>query len=455
MFLLIIFIGYKGGNSRFINRADYREQISKNITNEINEEKYTSLSKEGLKGVFTRERKLPLKNLIVLIMSFSSALQRDLDRFFKSLKKEDFSIREVTKGALSQARSKLNPWAFQRLNEVAVDTFYEQAECYLWHGKRLLSVDGTRLVLPNHRTVREEFGVHKFGPKADSERSLALASILYDVLNQVSIDGQIAPYSSSEKDLLYQHLDKVYSHDLLLMDRGYPSISLFFILKAKGVDFCVRMKDDWWLSVKGFAESEENQRIVTFRLPKKDRKKLKDYPQWQDEEISCRLIKILLPTGEYEILCTSLTDMEQYPYDEFEELYHYRWNEEEAYKLLKCRIELEDFSGKTAIAVKQDFHAKVFLMSLCAMYAHPIEEKVRQEYKADQERKHSQKINRTNAIAMTRDILISVFIRKEFKKALNAFDNVVEKTREIIRPGRSVERKHRPKKLYAMNYKRL
>ncbi|MDR0575042.1 MAG: hypothetical protein LBG96_13655, partial [Tannerella sp.] len=54
------------------------------------------------------------------------------------------------------------------------------------------------------------------------------------------------------------------------------------------------------------------------------------------------------------------------------ELYHYRRNEEEAYKLLKSRMDMEDFSGKTAISVKQDFHAKVLLMSLCAIYAHPI-----------------------------------------------------------------------------------
>jgi hypothetical protein len=452
---LIIFIGYKGGCSKFINKPDYRERLSKNIDNEITNGEITSRSKDGLMGVFKRNRKLPLRNLIVLIMSFNSALQRDLDRFFKSLNKEDFSIREVTKGALSQARAKLNPLAFQRLNKVAVDTFYEQAECYLWHGKRLLSVDGTRLLLPSHHTVKEEFGVHKFGPKADSERSMAIASILYDVLNQVSIDAQIAPYSSSEGDLLHKHLDNVYSHDLLLLDRGYPSLSLFFLLKAKGVEFCVRMKDDWWISVNEFAQSGENQRIVTFKLPKKDWKKLKDYPQWQEKEITCRLIKVLLPTGEYEILCTSLTDMEQYPCEEFEELYHYRWNEEEAYKLLKCRIELEDFSGKTAIAVKQDFHAKVFLMSLCAVYAHPIEDKVRQEYKADQQRKHDQKINRTNAIAMTRDILISVFIRKEVKKALVAFDDVVKKTREIIRPGRSVARNHKQKKPYNMIYKRV
>jgi len=279
--------------------------------------------------------------------------------------------------------------------------------------------------------------------------------MLYDVLNQITVDAQLAPYASSERDLLMQHLDKVKKGEMLLLDRGYPCFWLLFLLKAKGVEFCVRLKDNWWLKVKAFTESGEKERIVTFALPKKDRKKLEDFPDMQESTITCRLIKIELPNGEQEILCTSLIDSQKYEYEEFDSLYHYRWNEEEAYKLLKSRIELENFSGKTAQAVKQDFHAKVFLMTLCAAYAHPIEEKVTEEYKADQSRKFDQKINRTSALSMTQDILIAVFLRQQFEKALQAFDSVVEKPREVIRPGRKEPRKKRPKKPYSMNYKRL
>lgn len=388
-------------------------------------------------------------------MKFKSSLQRDLDRFYKEVMKEDFNIRAVTKGAFTQARAKLNPWAFKRLNEVAVNSFYEGAEYYVWHNMRLLSVDGTRLVLPNHPSVVEEFGVHKFGPKADSLRSLAMGSLLYDALNLITIDSQIAPYAASERDLLLQHLDYVKSGDLLLLDRGYPCFWLLFLMKAKGIEFCVRLQENWWLKVKDFTESSEKERIVTFSLPKKDRSKLKDFPQILDTEITCRLIKVELENGEKEVLCTSLLDSTTYLYEEFEQLYHYRWNEEEAYKLLKSRIELEDFSGKTARAVKQDFHAKVFLMTLCAAYAHPIEEKVVAEYQADKDRKHDQKINRTNALATTMDMLIPTFIHRKYRQALDAFDLIVWNTREIIRPGRSNPRNTKPKKPYSMNYKRL
>lgn len=453
---MIIFIGYIGGNSQFITKVDNRVELNKTIEYELDNKEFTSRSKDGLKGVFTRERKLPLKNLIVLIMSSCSSIQRDLDRFYKSVNNSDFNIREVTKSAFSQARKKLNPWAFKRLNEVVVKSFYENNEVYTWYGMRVMAVDGTRLVLPNHPTVKEEFGVHSFGPNADSERSLALSSVFYDVLNLVAVDSQMAPYASSERDLLYKHLEFAREEeDLILLDRGYPSMALFFLLSAKKLQFCVRMKDNWWLEVAKFNKGGLNEQIVTFKLPKKDRKLLKDFPEWHDKQIKCRLIKVELDSGENEILCTSLIDMEKYEYEDFIQLYHYRWSEEEAYKLLKCRVEVENFSGKNVIAVKQDFYAKMFLLTLCAAYAHPIEEKVRQEYKANENRKYDQKINRTNAIAMTRDILISVFIKRDYGAAIRAFDDVVSKTREIIRPGRSNERSHRPKKLYSMNYKRL
>lgn len=388
-------------------------------------------------------------------MTIKSSIQRDLDRFFKSISGGDFNIREVTKSAFTQARAKLNPWAFERLNEIAINTFYNEAEIYTWYGFRVLAIDGTRLQLPNHPDIINEFGQYNFGPKADSPRCLALSSMLYDVLNQVTIDAKIEKYSASERDLLEQHLNKIGKNNLLLLDRGYPSIALLFLLKAKGIEFCIRMKEDWWLTVKEFMDSGEKERIVEYKLPKKDRKKLAAYPEIIDETIKCRLVKIELPNNVKEVLCTSLIDFEEYKYEEFEGLYHYRWNEEEAYKLLKSRIEIENFTGKTVRSVFQDFHAKILLMNLTAIYAHPIEEKVREEYSKEKGYKNEQKINRTSAIAMLQEILVPIFIKKKITQAISAFDEIVEKTREIIRPDRKFERVKRQKKPYSINYKRL
>jgi hypothetical protein len=393
-----------------------------------------------------------------MIIKFKSSIQRELDRFVREVSKADFSVREVTKSAFTQARAKLNPWAFKRLNEVACNTFYEDAPFLTWRQMRMYSVDGTRLVLPKHPSIEEEFGSNYYGPKADSKQSMALASVLYDPLNQLCIDSEIEGLEKvSEIDLLLRHLPHIEQGGLLVLDRFYPSKWLFFLLTAKKIEFCVRMKRDWWKVVEQFTNSDLTDTIVNFTLPKKDYDRLAEYPEIIDTEIKCRLVKVILNTGEIEVLCTSLLDKENYPLDEFGDMYHLRWDEEEAYKLLKNRIELERFSGKTAKAVRQDFHAKVFLMTMCAAYAYPIEERVREEYNKEKNgtKKHPQKINKTNALAALSDMLVPIFIRKKLNLFLKHFDQIVYETREIIRPDRKFQRKKKPKRQYHMNYKPL
>jgi len=394
----------------------------------------------------------------MLLRSIKSSLQRELDSFFKTVLSTDYNIRSVTKGALSQSRSKLKPEAFKEINDVACSSFYTGAPYQKWYGHRLLSVDGSRLHLPNHASIKEEFGEHLVGRNTSTPVSMALISLLYDPLNLLTLDSQIAPWSDSEQSLLFKHTDKLQQGDLLLADRGYPSIYLFYLLRSKGVEFCFRMKEDWWLPVRSFMQSGLQEMVVELSLPKKDYKKEKGQLFKDELPVRCRLILIELANGYKEVLCTSLVDSTLYPHELFSELYHCRWGIEEGYKLLKERLDLEDFSGKTAKSVKQDFHAKILMMTLCAALSFPIEEKVRAESKDEKnnnERKYEKKINRTSALGMFYDIAIGIFIKKDFKNALTAFDELMIKTCEIIRPGRANPRKHKTKKVYYMNKKML
>ena len=85
--------------------------------------------------------------------------------------------------------------------------------------------------------------------------------------------------------------------------------------------------------------------------------------------IRVRLIRVPLPTCEVEVLMTSLLDAEDVPTEAFAELYHLRWAQEESYKRFKCRVEVENWSGKSALSIFQDFHAKVLALNLTAVLA--------------------------------------------------------------------------------------
>ena len=123
--------------------------------------------------------------------------------------------------------------------------------------------------------------------------------------------------------------------------------------------------------------------------------------------------------------------------------------------MFKSRVNIEAFTGKSAVSVKQDIYAKAMMMSLCAAFAFPIEQKVKAEYAANKDLIHPQKINRTTAYANTKAVAINMFLKSKIKEAIAAFDDIVYNTREIVRPNRKNPRNHRPKKQHYMNYKQI
>lgn len=389
----------------------------------------------------------------MLTQGLTRSLQRELNSFYQKIKGKDFSIRHVTKSAFSQARAKLKPEAFIELNQVSVKAFYRDAPYLQFLDFRLLGIDGSTAVLPRHDSVVKEFGTVNFGPYADSPRSVGRVSILYDVLNYLTLDAKLEGYTSNERELARQHFDHVKAEeDLLLLDRGYPSLRFMFELQQRGLSYCMRM-DDWWLEVRQMLEQGQKDKLVSFRLPAKDKELLERF-NTTDEQIHCRLVMVELDNGEKEVLCTNVTDSGRLPYECFGDLYHLRWNIEEGYKLYKCRMQLESFSGKTAKAVKQDFFAKLFMMTLMAVLAFPIEEQLKKEFKKSG-RKHRYKINRVNALAMVKEICSNVFIKKMIQPAIKALDMLLRSTTEIIRPGRKYPRSKIKKKPPSMNYKQL
>jgi hypothetical protein len=383
------------------------------------------------------------------------SVQRELNQFYQKISDETYEIQAVTKGAFTQARAKLIPEAFLELMHACLPEFYESAPYYAWNGHRLLAIDGSTLNLPNHKTIEEEFGVHNVGCNADVKRSMARMSLCYDVGNLITLDARIDKFTTSEQALLSTHLDTVsfLPNDILLLDRGYPSIALMYELRHRKIHFCMRMKDCWWKEVQKMIEAGETDKEVTFRLPPKDialQKKLGS----KKINVKCRLVVIELENGGKEVLCTSLLDKTMYSLTDLKELYHFRWGVEEAYKLLKERVEVGVFSGKTAKAVKQDFYAKVFMMTMCAIMSFPIEQKVKEESRTVKT-KYPKQINRTNAIGFVKSSWPVLWMKKKLSKMLVNLDKVLEKTVDIVRLGRSFHRKHTQKKPPSMNYKQL
>src|SRR5690242_5549957 len=75
--------------------------------------------------------------------------------------------------------------------------------------------------------------------------------------------------------------------------------------------------------------------------------------------------------------------------------YHLRWAQEENYKCFKCRVEVENWSGKSSLTIRQDFHAKVFTLNLTAVLTRTDQQQVDEHHGGDN---HPKQVNLTHAL---------------------------------------------------------
>ena len=355
---------------------------------------------------FIRERKLSFPNLMLFFLNFrKGASQQELDQFFPLLTSQNAAQQMVTKSAFTQARTKLSAGAFSELNHIVIQQFYQQySEYQTWNGFRLCAIDGTMLRLPNEKAIVEHFGIHN-GRQSQKDCPMALASVYYDVLNQIVIDAQLAPIHTSERDCATQHLQQAKSNDLVLFDRGYPAFWLYQHLQQQGQSFCMRVKSNLDKVNRQFLKSRKSQMLIDIEPTKIARSQCEE-KGLLTTPIRLRLIRVKLKK-ETEVLITNLLDDERYPSSIFKDLYHQRWGIEENFKRQKQWLAIEHFSGKSALSVQQDFHAKIVSLNLTAMMLCVGQQHVDEQTKL---RKHRYKINFAQALSKMKNKIVTFLL---------------------------------------------
>lgn len=401
---------------------------------------------------FTRERSLPFHKVFFLLINFlTKSLQAELDNFFKVLLNKEIPVNQVTKGAFSLARKKLNYEAFIELDKAQIDYFYETQKHKTWNNFRLLGVDGSTARLPISAEIVARYGIHDTS-ETGTPITYGRLSQAYDLLNNLTVDAKISTYDDNEHNLALQHTEIFKEGDLVLYDRNYASFWMFAHLIQKGVHFCARLRVGSWNVAKQLAASGE-QEITTRIYPSKASAKKCKALGIPTSPLTLRFICITLDTGEKEVLITSLLDKHMYPYEVFSNLYQLRWQVEESYKAMKSRLEIENFSGKSCLAISQDFYAKIFSCNLTSILVSGTTELVEQKCK---KRKHSYQPNFTQALNRMKNSIVLLFYReKEIAEGyLDELTALFAANLEPVRADRHYERHFRKsKRIYPMPYK--
>jgi hypothetical protein len=132
----------------------------------------------------------------------------------------------------------------------------------------------------------------------------------------------------------------------------------------------------------------------------------------------------------------------------FPRLYYKRWPIETKYNQIKQQFELENFSGRLADNIKQDFYA---MMTVSNMLASNLREANRKGEKAagTKERKYEYRANVNHAVGVLKDRLIGILIADDRFVRKHLYGELVEEIKRRVvpvRPNREVARKEYLKK---------
>jgi len=327
---------------------------------------------------FKRERKLPMSNLLHLLLEFSGkSLQSELSACYVPPGKTYQSV--PTKSAFTQQRQKLlweGCYALFR-------SFTDSLPCLkLFDGYRLLACDGSSVPIPRNNQEKDYSIVSKERYKPYNILHL---NGLFDILNRIYVDAEINPgLQRLERASLINMINHLNNPEtaIILADRGYEGYNCLAYMIDCCVNYLIRVRDvnsiGFLSSLKLPADGEfdiDVQKILTYKKSRSiqedesfvilHRRNVDFLDEADFYPIQFRLVRILLSDGSYECLVTNLP-RDKFSPKKLKKLYHLRWGIENAYRDLKYSVDLLHFHGKSALSVLQELFCSLTIFNYCA-----------------------------------------------------------------------------------------
>ena len=361
---------------------------------------------------FTRNRKQPFTATLLFMMNFlRKSLAIEIDGFVSYLKDHLHlsKVERFTSSAFIQNRKKINPHVFQHLSEVIIENFYtsDNDKLKLWNGLRILAVDGSTITLPNTAELNKRFGIVK--NQTEVEIVQARASVLYDVLNKLTLDAVLESLDKGERELALTHSYRWQKDDLIIYDRGYPSYDFLNEHIAKKTNCLIRVKTTYGFSaVTSFVAGGKRSMIAELH-PKKD----KSFPGKsynKNSSLKIRLVRVDLPSGQVEVLMTTLLDSKKYPSKMFKDLYFLRWGVETFFDELKNKLKVEHFTGYSENSIRQDFMCAIFISNLQSVIISDMEKEL---VKQNVVKKYDYKVNTNLSYGFLKNRILELLYERQ------------------------------------------
>ncbi len=397
---------------------------------------------------FTRNRKLGFKRLILMLLTMEGeCIREEIYTYFGR------STDAPSKAAFYRQLHNLKDGALRCL----LLAFNRQLKNNLFNGKyRLVACDGSALDIFRDPDDPDTF--YPPGGMSPKGYNQAYINAFYSILDRRFTDLVIQPgRKRNEYSAFCQMVDASGPAgdgpaSIYLGDRGYASYNNFAHVIENGQHFLIRRTDKkaekiLGRSLEGVQALDTHvERILSRSQSKKKRwrpelaesyrhicaKVPMDYltdtrPEY---DIALRAVRFELSSGSYESLITNLPDRE-FDMDGFRELYHLRWDQENAYRDVKYPLRLKALRSKKYEYVAQEIWARAILHNFCSEIALSVE--IEQN-----ERKHECQVNYSQAVKTCRD-----FLRIHDGKSVMDAEGLIASNIEAVRPGRTFPRQKR------------
>lgn len=370
---------------------------------------------------FTRSHcKMDFRSIVLFQLNFvKRTLQLELDDFSDIVNGGE---KRITKQGYSEARQKISPKAFISMTDEIVDWYYKDDDFKTFRGYRLCAIDASIVQLPNTKRLRDTFGYSE--GRSDVKRACAKVAGIYDLENGLMISSTIDRYRVGERDLarfLIADLEqKGLKNDLIVFDRGYTGGLFYWQMQKAGIKFLIRASD-------------KNKQIQAAYMPDQ----IIDYVVSKTKTVRLRVIRLLLDSGEEEVLVTNLLD-ENLDRNGFKDLYFKRWGIESKFDELKNRLQIQNFSGETPIAIEQDFYASMYLTNMATLAKNEADEKIA-DCNEGKQLKFEYKVNMNILLGKLKNRLILMLLEPDPDKRATEYRKIMlEVSRNVvpIRPGR-------------------
>ena len=313
----------------------------------------------------------------------------------------------VTKSAFSQRRKRIHPQFFQDFFLLSVSQFYQSFRNFrTWRGLRLFAVDSSGQRLPDEDEIGDAFGWH-------TNQAATVASVhllfTFDVLNKLIYRVDLHDQNQSEVRIAYRNVEQLPRDAIYIYDRAYANHALPFLHRRHGSFYLIRLKNKQSPSVIDFVQSKEKERVINIKLQERAYRTLRDMglnPQAK-AQITVRLIRVDLPTGEVAVLMTNMFNRNRFHYRRMCELYTRRWGVESAFFVLKSFLQLAVVSAYTQPGVEQDLWASFAFYNINSAWEFAQQQAIKDR---TQNRIYTYQLNRNMAAGLIKRWVPSLFL---------------------------------------------